>query len=252
MLKLFLKFIGQVHQKRIRTLEKQIGYKLTFAGISKIWINGFVHVDLTKAWKKFGLNVTGVDYFTMGNLVNGISTRFDSQALPYQAWVGGYLVKLNEPKIYTIQDHLNLAVVDQMDWLRDYGDPNPICELHPSGFQKAGQINIGGYFGKVYIGGGISHSDVGNKGNFWLSFVGGYLATMFNLTNPALQLIARNFIPKPVTQAYSKVLLKGYIIILEIEKDTHAVLYANGTTDTFESIKDELMNTLKAIIITKI
>jgi hypothetical protein len=255
------KFFAKLYLKKIDRLEKRIGYRLVFPRFSDSWINGCVRVDLTKAWKRFGLDVTGIDYFTMGNLVGGVSTRFDPKARQYQSWIGGYLVKFNEARNWTVQDHFNLAVVDQTDWLRDYADPHPVCELHPSGFQEAGQVAVGAYTGKLYIGGGVSHSDVGNgRRGLRFKFITVSQAALFNLSNPTLCLTGRSFTPKTVSNSYHTLYLKGYIIIVDIEKDMQAVLYGNGAVfednndkkiDTFALLKDELLDILTKIVIMK-
>src|SRR5438067_9261424 len=45
---------------------------------------------------------------------------------------------------------------------RSYGDPSPVCDLSAGGFHGAGNANISGYRGTVYVGGGYSHTDIGS------------------------------------------------------------------------------------------
>src|SRR5690242_15283360 len=91
-------WFGRLHATRIRALEKQIGYRLVFPKVAPGWIEGVAAVDLSKNWKKFGLDASGVDYFTMGAVGGGISTRFDPRADQFQSWIGGYLVRVNRPR----------------------------------------------------------------------------------------------------------------------------------------------------------
>jgi hypothetical protein len=252
-MKSLLEDITTLYAGKIKRLEHEIGYQLILPRMPDDWINGYVPVDLTNAWKKFGLDVTGYELWTVGAIKNGISTRFDPNAKQYQSWVGGYVVKFADTKEWTLQDHLSLAVVDQRDWLHDYGDPAPVAEFHPSGFQAAGDISISGYSGKLYVGGGVTHSDIGPGNHHIRAHTFAHLvADLFNLSNPTLQVKGENFIPtEPVVDPYETVYVKCCIAILEIEKNLKAVLYGSGTIqidettgkeiDTFETLKGELL-----------
>jgi hypothetical protein len=252
--------VGHWHARKIRTLEKHLGYGLRFRRIPAAWIQGCASFDLTSSWQAAGLNVTGIDYFTVGTVVRGRSTRFDSNAETFQSWIGGYLVRLNEDRPYTIQEHLNLAVVDQVNWLRHCGDPSPVCDLSVGGFQSAGKANISGYHGTVYVGGGYSHTDIGSgTQRTWLHVAAGVLAMAFNGNGAQPRVKAANLMPAATEVSYVRIFLKGIIIIVEIQPRVHAVLYGNGAVlknrygedrDTFELIKDELFETLTATVIT--
>jgi hypothetical protein len=262
MIKTFPKFIVRLYLKKIARTEKLLGYKLTFPQIPPTWINSWAVFDLTKNWEKFGLDVTGTDYFTMGSLAGNVSTRYDPKAKQYQSWLGGYLVKFSDDRVWAIQDHLNLAVVDQVDWLRHFRDPNPICDFPSSAFEEAGPVEISGYKGRLYVGGGISHTDIGKGSQSrWTNFLMAFMATIFNLTNPGTKLTSRNFIPSSTLNSYENVFLKCYVIILELGNDVQAVLYGNGAifkdsdgkeVDTFELLKDEMLAAMKGIVIAKV
>jgi hypothetical protein len=233
-----------------------------FPDFTEIWLNGLVKLDLTKRWKEFGLNVTGVDYFTLGAVVNGVSTRFDPQAKQYQSWLGGYLVEFANSTDRRLQDFLDLAVVDQIDWLKHYGDPNPACTLSARNFRKMGDVNVGGYHGRVYEGGGVTHSDVGiNASGPWLLLVTIFMATIFDLSNARLRSTYTDFLPVTVQSSYSTVYLRGYVIVIRLEKDIYAVLYGNGAIfkdrlgtkrDTFENLGREILASLMAVKIFKL
>jgi hypothetical protein len=68
---------------------------------------------MTKTWHRAGLDASGVNYFTIGKVVNGNSTWFDFASDYYQSWLGGYMVKLANPAKWTLKDHYNLALADQ-------------------------------------------------------------------------------------------------------------------------------------------
>jgi hypothetical protein len=196
-----MKILAQLYVRKIRRLERRVGYRLVFPRLSDTWINAFMYVDLTRAWKKYGLNETGVDYWTMGAVENGISSRFDPQSKQYQSWLGGYLVKSSAPRHWTLQDHFSLAVVDQLDWLRDYGDPHPVCELHPSGFVMRGEVKVGSYTGTLYEGGGISHTDIGpgKQRRILLHLQMAFVAAVLNLT-PGIHVTGKNLSLQSLTR----------------------------------------------------
>lgn len=249
----FPSFISALDLKKIQRLEQRIGYRLEFPSIPRGWIQSWCRFDLTRHWKKFGLDIEGVDYFTMGELENGLSTRFDPKSKQYQSWIGGYLVRLDEPRPYTLQEHLDLAIVDQTDWLRHYGDPQPLCDFTPAGFKNMGTVQVGNYSGTLYEGGGYSHTDIGPRNSrLWLKIATAFTAMSFNLTNPGLHLTSANFIPHRPELSYDKTFLTVRFILVEIEPHIHAVLYANGTSDTFESIKDEMLKAITSTSIIKI
>src|SRR5690348_12297284 len=112
--------LGRIYALKIRALERKMGYRLTFPAIADGWLQSWAAVDLTRSWKKFGLRVTGVDYFTLGQLEDGMSTRFSRTSNQFQSWIGAYLVRFEGPK-FALQDCLNLAVVDQLAWLGHCG-----------------------------------------------------------------------------------------------------------------------------------
>jgi hypothetical protein len=252
-------WFGRLHRTRIRALEKQIGYRLLFPKVAPGWIQGCAAVDLTKNWRRFGLDATGVDYFTMGALGNGISTRFDPSAYQFQSWMGGYLVKVEGPTTNALQDSLDLAVVDQLDWLGHYGDPRPLCDLKASGFKHAGTVQVGRHEGQLYVGGGLSHADIGSGNErVWLQLAARFVAMAFNQNGNGFPLTSPNFVPIAGQPSYPEVFLKGYVICIELETDVRVVLYGNGTVhrdskgreiDTFELIKGSLLDTLTGVVI---
>lgn len=255
-------FIGRMHANRICALEKEIGYQLTFPTISQGWIQSWASFDLSKSWNRLGLRVTGIDYFTMGELVNGVSTRFDPHAEQFQTWIGGYLLRLDTRQTCTLQDYLNVAVVDQINWLEHYGDPHPRCDLRASNFKSLGNVSVSGYTGQLYVGGGFSHSDVGDRNKeIWTRLVTSVLAAAFNINGRRLHLVGRAFVPRIVQPRYGGLYLKGYFVIVEIEKGVRAVLYGSGAVyrdeegrerDTFETTKHSLLNTMKQVVITRV
>lgn len=262
MIDIITKPIAWLYYQKNRLLEHQLGYRLLLP-IDKNWVQSMMIADMTQIWKKHGLDARGTNYFTVGALKNGLSTRFDYNSTYYQAWLGGYIVQFSESKEWTIEDHYILAVADQINWLLLYGDRNPLVKVDKKSVEEPIQIKISNYSGTFHKGSIWSNSDVGStKLSLWSLIQLGVMTNIFNIINPALQLIYKNFIPKTNNnlEPYQKIYLSGYIIILDLDEKTKAVLYANGATykdrngkshDMYNKIDGELLSLIKAIKIYK-
>lgn len=227
------KLIQTIFIPKAERAEKKIGYQLFFRSIPDCFLNGVVRWDETTTWKKFGLDLeVGVNYWTIGRLMNGVSSRFDSGAPEYQSWLGGYLVKLASNRPWTVEDHFKLAIADQNSWLKTYGDPRPITSIEGWAFNQIDKIQIGKYSGRLYEGGCTTHSDIG----------GGYkkikpriiscgIAALFNSLNPNLFLRGNQLRPNTANDSYKTLKLRGYIAIFDIAENRKIVLYGNGVVD---------------------
>ncbi|MBI2655561.1 hypothetical protein HYX06_04015 [Candidatus Woesearchaeota archaeon] len=248
------KFIANlVIFKKLNLAERVIGYRLTFRQIPDLWINGLMVCDMTNTWNTFGLKICkGANYFTVGKVKDGVSSRFNFGEPQYQSWLGGYTVKLKEAGTWSLQDHLNLAVADQKSWLKRYGDPHPLCDMREEDFCIIGSLKLRGYSGTLYGGDCITHSDVGDSYDstwLWLSAVA--MAVVFNMSNPSLSLRGSMLRPRTKGKSYETLRLKGYIAIFDIDNDVKVVLYGNGVADTFEMIKNELYRAMELCEITR-
>jgi hypothetical protein len=239
---------------KTRKTEKIIGYRLYFPVIPSRFINSYMQWDMTKQFQKFGLEIeAGADYWTMGRIVNGVSSRYDSESPEYQSWLGGYTVKLPSNHNWTPKQCSELAIVDQDDWLHMYGDPKPFTSTDGWDFKKVEDIKIGQHIGIVYEFGCTTHSDVGNGDkSFKLRFETPVIAAFLNYCNRALKLNSRMFIPKVINGNYELLKLKGYIAIFDIAENVKVVLYGNGTEETFPIIKDDLLKAIRACEIVKV
>lgn len=255
---MFAKLVNFILAKKLHKFENKIGYTLHFKNIPDRFINGIVEWDMTNAFKKFGINIEeGSDYWTMGNIVKGISSRFDRNAPEYQSWLGGYLVKLTTKQEWTVQDHFKLAIADQNSWLHTYGDPNPMTTIEGCEFTKVGVINAGSYSGTLYEGGCITHSDVGSGSrSLKLNLESDVIADLFNLSNPKLNIKGSMLRPPLLNTGNETLKLHGYIGIFDVEENIKVVLYGNGAvvdqTDTFDIIKYDLLKAMQSCEIVKI
>jgi hypothetical protein len=242
--------------------EKRLGYQLKFKNLPNEWVQGKVTYEMDSIWKSEGLDAIGTNYFTLGAIENGISSRFNENSPLYQSWLGGYLVKFNtERKDWGIEDHFGLAIADQKNWLKTYGDNNPHVKVDYDSVKELSKIKISGYKGTLYRGNIVSDTDVGKGGIslYYLFHIIG-LTTYFKKSNPMLNLSTNNFLPKWTNnlslESYQQITLKGYIAIVTITDFVKAVLYVNAamfkdktgnTTDNFSKLDRELLDQIQNI-----
>jgi len=253
------RFIFLPHIARV---ERKIGYKLVFHDIPSRFINGIVPWDMTGIWRRFEIKVeAGVNYWTMGNVVKGMSSRYDRNAPEYQTWVGGYNVKLLPGNLWTPEDHANLAIADQNSWLKTYGDPHPTTSFAGEKYTAMGTIMNGKYSGQLYKAACISHSDVGQGHQRLVARLSHFVkAAFFNLSNKDLRIKAQMLVPKPINNPYETLKLHGYFAVFELGNNARIVLYANGAVvpnkdgdvDTLPIIEADLLQTLRSCEIVKV
>ena len=255
--KILEKLICFIYLPRLRKTEKKIGYRLVLRNIPDRYINGWVACNMTTTWKRFGLDIEkGANYFTMGKVVSGLSSRFDREFPEYQSWLGGYTVRLSQGTSWTAEDHFKLAIADQNSWLRKwYGDPKPMTVIEGWKFTPIDTIRIGQYSGTLSEFGCTTHSDVGNGHKTIRMYLASiFMTALFNFSNPNLHLKASSFRPKASDNPYEILKLPGYIAIFDIEKNAKVVLYANGAivtkkdsnTDTFLALKNDLRKAMQS------
>ena len=264
-MQVFLKLFAFIYSGHTAKIEKRIGYRVEFTHIPEAWINGWVTFDMEKSLAKHGIRAWCIDYFTMGSLTkNSVSSRYARNEKQYQSWLGAYLVKFKEDRKFTIQDHFNLAVADQKNWLHDFGDPNPYCEISAQNFTESGTIKIGEYRGTLYEDLGTpAHSDVGSKSNNKRNTIlMEIMALIFNKCNRLLNLKGSNFLPSDISTEYETVVLKGYMPIINLEKNASVVLYGDGAAlferdgselkDYAPLLKEDILKAFRAVKIVKL
>lgn len=264
--KLVSSSISKIAFKKVEDVEKNLGYRLALKTTTNNWISSHILSDMTPIWRKCGINATGLNYYTIGNIEKGISTRYDYTSPYYQAWFGGYIVSFADKKRMSINDHFMLAETDQESWLKLFGDSDPMCKAVLSSVTQLGGIEISGYKAQIFQGSMLSHTDVGNGGTrFLFPLIMALFARKMNRNNPNLNLSGTNFSytwgTNTPLQPYQQIELHGYIIIVELSEKTKAVLYANGArfttnegkyTDTFSILDEELISSLKQTRIIKV
>src|SRR3989344_4538477 len=244
------KIIQFIFIPRWEKLERTIGYALRFHQIPDRFVNGWVRWTMTGLWKKEGLKIiAGANYWTIGKIVDGVSSRYLRDCPEYQAWLGGYTVKLEPGAPWTLKDHLRLAVADQKSWLRHHGDPNPLGIVEDSDFTPIDTVRIGEYSGTLYEGEGTTHSDVGNSYNrvwFYIYLAAIVMASMFNFSNPALRITSTSMKPRKVSdKPYETLKIPVYLAIFNIDEDVAIILYGNGAIVEDKNIKKDYSLVIK-------
>lgn len=209
---------------------------------------------MTKTWRRFGLDIeVGANYWTIGRVANGESSRFNPNSIEYQSWLGGYTVKLVSNANWSIEDHFKLAIADQKSWLRHYGDRKPVTNVKGWDLISLGEIQAGSYIGQLYEFGCMTHDDVGSGYRaIKLRLASLWMAASFNTSNSNLKLKGYEFVPRRSDDVYGNLKLKGCFAIFDIAEGVKVVLYANGfidegkNIDTFAVLKDDFLNTMKS------
>ena len=255
---------GWVNKDYQRALvkEKLIGYRIKLHQLNPGWIDGQMIFDMSGIWQSAGIAAEGVNYFTIGAVVNQHSSRFDYQSPYYQAWLGGYLVRFSQSRSWQVNDHFQLGVADQNTWLGQYGDPNPYAKVDYQHIVKHQPIKIGKYRAQLFEGSIFSHTDVG-RGKRPLLFplyMAGFAQTI-NKSNPELQLKAKNLTPQNYTgkiplDSFQPIELHGYVAIIEISRFIKAVIYVNGVIfqdknghkyNTFKTLQKDFLKAIKDV-----
>lgn len=253
--------------RRVLNRERALGYKLNLNPDKSRWLGNGFPFDMSATWKKFGLEAIGINYLTVGSLINNnLSSRFDISSPYYQAWLGGYIVRFTNSRDWAPIDHFKLGVADQKVWLNLYGVKNPKVEFDLGSVENLGEFNISNYNGKIYKMRGRSNTDVGNNYNkIYLSATWAGGCYFLKRYDPGLVVNYKSFIPAwtdtETLSPYQVIDLEGYVAILEVDERTKAVLYVNGArftdknakvTDNFKMLDKSLLEDLKRFRIVKI
>src|SRR3989344_6514407 len=213
---------GYIYYLKVKLFEKKLGFRVELKHLEPDWINGVMIFDMTPIWRQHGIMARGNNYYTIGKVKNGLSSRFDPLSPYYQAWLGCYIVQFDKYRDWGVQDHFSLGEADQKYWLKLYGDTSPLATTSKNDFKDLGKIEISGFSGKIYEGAAWSHSDVGtgNKG-IAFNFLMSACANIFNFSNKSLKLNGSDFIPKQKKEnkieSFQKTYLKGYFAIVELD-----------------------------------
>lgn len=225
MIKTLTKFVAQFVLDSEVAKQKKLGYKLVFKDLPKDWINGYSMIDMTLTWHSYGLPLSGLNYFTVGALEDGLTTRYEEGSDLYQAWLGGYIFQSKKPLHWHSDGYLKLAEADQKGWLRRFGAETP--EMDFGKLTKIEDMTIADKKASMYSWAGVTRSDVGTSSHSLLTRVMmDGMADMMNTLTPGLTLSGENFIPETADRApFEELLISGYMILVNIDSRRKAVLY---------------------------
>lgn len=225
MLKTLTQFVSSAILRNDLALQRKLGYKLTFNHLSPDWIQGYALVDMTLTWHSYGLPIKGLNYFTVGSIQHGKTTRFIEDSDLYQAWLGGYIFRSKKPLHWHSGGYLRLAEADQKGWLRYFGASAP--EMDFGKLTKLDTFEVEGKPATLFSWAGITTSDVGVSSHSIVnSVMMDGMAHIMNTLTPTLKLKGKNFIPYgSKRQPYEELLISGYMVLVNIDSKTKAVLY---------------------------
>lgn len=249
-----------------KTKERRLGYKIDFKNLSNNWLPAKVIHEMDSVWKREGLNAIGTNYFTIASVRTRLSERFNPKSPYFQAWLGGYIVKLSKKRKWAIRDHFKLAEADQRYWLKIYGDKKPKVHTDYSHIEELGTVVISGFKGNLFRGNIFSDIDVGGgKIKLYDRLQISGLAIYFKKSNRKLNLRSQDLIPNwtkdSLLESYKNVSLRGYIAILEIDSLTKVVLYANAANfkdksgrehNNFAKLDKELLRLINNVDISRL
>lgn len=237
MLELLAQVMGPRVLRRMLGEQDRIGYKLSLKDSPKGWINAFMISDMTQTWQAANLKCNGLNYYTMGDIKDGLSTRFQKDDPMYQAWLGGYIVEYDSDKKRYVKDYCKLPEADQNKWLWHFGDRSADMRFNAPLFEKVVKNN--GIEGKLYSWTGTTHTDVGSKSRslYTRGLMDG-MAAILNKINSNLSLKGSFFVPKlsKGVASYEPTELKGYFGVFEVSPKLAIVLYVCAT-DSFGEVK---------------
>jgi hypothetical protein len=169
----YINLVSQAQSVRVRAQAmdrlSRLRLRLHFSRIPAGWTPCPHPIDLTGAWTEAGLGATGVGYSTIGWLNDGgrTSTRFWPTSPFYQAWLGGYLIQgpphfgMNGQGALDLEGLLQPVVIDQRNWLKNYGCPTPRTALKPGSFHVVEETQHQDFPAWLVEGVILSNSDVG-------------------------------------------------------------------------------------------
>ncbi len=245
MLRPVAKVVAQRMAKRETITQNRFGVTLKLSNQPKGLINGLMVCDMTKTWNKHGIHCSGLNFFTLGDIENGLSTRYKKNSPMYQMWLGAYLVE-HKKQEWTPDDYLELAVADQQKWLSYYRYINP--KMVFEAYEDNGQIKSGSHNGRLYYWHGNTFSDVGKHSNsLYSKAIMEGMAALMNKQNPNLQLVGNNFVPgnNQIPTSYESILLEGYCGLFKIKPGLTVFMYVAAVTNNLK--KSTLANYLKTL-----
>jgi hypothetical protein len=228
------------HDSELVAQERANGVAIVFARPPPAWIDPMKN-RMNDIWDPIRAN--GVNYFLFAGprtWLNSYSERSNPASPYYQAWVGGYVIKLRDSSLPPDLEALawQVTALDQRSWLSAMGDPSPIAD--PSPATNAGNITIDGHSLPLWHGTMHSHSDLSARPM-------GPLATLIGMPAKASWPVG--------VDSFHDVTLDGYFACwVDAKRKVSIVVYAvaasyagQGAEHDRGLINDELLSLMKSV-----
>jgi hypothetical protein len=228
------------HDLGLVAQERADSVAISFAGPPSAWITPMKN-QMNDIWDPIKAN--GVNYYLFAgprSWLTSYSERSNPLSAYYQAWVGGYVIKLRDGSLPTDLESLawQVTALDQRSWLSAMGDPKPIADASPA--IMVGEILIDGHSRPLWHGTMRSHSDLSAHPT-------GPLPTLIGMP-------PRSLWPAGL-ESFHEVNLDGYFACwVDLQRRVSVVVYAVGATyggqtarhGNRELINDELLAVMKS------
>lgn len=242
------KIIATTIDWRVSRVSKTMKHKVRLSHREGQWHASTAVYPMSHVWRMHRLKASGLNYFTVGKVKNGVSQRFDQGSDYYQSWYGCYLITLNNPKGWKNKDFFRLSVADQKNWLKIYGIKNPTVDIKYDSILDLGEDVKFSKKTHTFEGEINSSSDMCQHFRFKklkLSVIARLLSKTTSISAVELNPPDESFSCKTLT-------LRGYISVIEVDaqRSIYAVVYANAVLKNtshggFESIKENLLESVK-------
>jgi hypothetical protein len=168
------------------------------------------------------------------------SERSNPLSAYYQAWVGGYVIKLRDGSLPSDLESLawQVTALDQRSWLSAMGDPRPTADSSQAVI--VGDIIIDGHSSPLWHGTMQSHSDLSANPT-------GPLPTLLGMPPSSLW--------PPGVDSFHDVTLDGYFACwVDLQRKVSVVVYAVTATyggqpagrSNRNAVNDELLSLMKS------
>ncbi|HZS57684.1 MAG TPA: hypothetical protein VFA43_00340 [Gemmatimonadaceae bacterium] len=228
------------HDSDLVAQERADGVGIVFAQPASLWITPMKN-QMNRIWEP--IKASGVNYYMFARPYTWF-THYSERSNPtspyYQAWAGGYVIKLKDGSLPMNLESLawQVTALDQRSWLSAMGDPHPIADS--SSVARVGNITIDGRTLPLWHGTMRSHSDLSTHPT-------GPLATLIGMP-------PQSSWPQGVN-AFHDVSLDGYFACwIDSQPRISVVIYAVAANYTTRSgghrnsglINDELLRVMKS------
>jgi hypothetical protein len=200
------------HQSGLVAQERADAVAITFPTPSRAWIAPMKN-QMNEIWNP--IRADGVNYYMFAKpkaWYSNYSERSNPISPYYQAWVGGYVIKVRDGSLPKDLESLawQVTALDQRSWLSAMGDPTPIADSSPA--TRVGVINIDGHSLPLWRGTMQSHSDLS-------AHPSGPLATLIGMPPKSLWPSALD--------SFHDVRLNGYFACwVDAQRNVSVVVYA--------------------------